>query len=209
MDWLLPAAAALFMGMLWQTAQENSPLLSFAEDDSDMKIAAPGLPGGRGFDSAEAGAAEFLRNRENGNVALARELGRELAKELLGYHLPRHPGGLLDGAVQVRLLHSFALQRAVEENSPNTILSHTTISAFYACIEERDAGVYAALNNSAAFSLYLVAEDETDPLLAIGQVFAKECGAEEDTILSQLGREVYTHCYEAAGQRVRRVSYQK
>ena len=172
-----------------------------------MKIRTPGPGMGRGADNGETGAAEFLRNRENGNIALARKLGRDLAMALLGFHLPRRPRGLEEGNLQVRLLYSFALIQAVETGSPNSILSHTTIGSFYDCIAERDPGTYDFITDSAIFSLYLLAEEEEEASVAIGRVFARACGREGDPDFQAAGMEIYETCRLQTFDLLDRVSY--
>ncbi len=169
------------------------------EDDSDIKIA--GQETMLEEDAEDTAVAEeYLRERENGNIERARQLGRTLATELfncdevlnLGYDRSESPLVL----TQRRILFSFVVGRAIDELIPNSILADTAVSVFYDVIKEKPA-VYGEINDAAAISLYMLTSRAPGlDACAVGRVFAKLCGREGSRLYAKMGSGLCLFYYD-------------
>lgn len=163
-------------------------------DDSDMKIA-PDRPSEL-FDLSEGAASAFVREKNNGNMEKARQLGQSLARELGRRQggLPYFGVGVFDDAQslgQRRLLYAYIVSRVIEDTAPNSIVAQSALSAFYGQIQRETPEYYAAVTDSAALSLYILAgRSEPDDYNALGGAFARLCGREGDPVFQRYGREL-------------------
>ncbi len=163
-------------------------------DDSDMKIA-PDRPSEL-FDLSEGAASAFVREKSNGNMEKARLLGQSLAQELGKERggLPYFGVGIFDddrSLSQRRLLYTYIVSRVIEDTAPNSIVAQSALSAFYDQIQRETPEYYAAVTDSAALSLYILAgRSEPDDYNALGRTFAQLCGREEDPVFCHYGREL-------------------
>ncbi|GAA6514026.1 hypothetical protein [Merdimmobilis hominis] len=180
------------------------------EDDSDIKIAGqePMLEEDAG-DTAVA--EEYLRERENGNIERARQLGRTLATELfgsdevlnLGYDRSESPLVL----AQRRILFSFVAGRAIDELTPNSILADTAVSVFYDVIKEKPV-VYGEINDAAAISLYMLTSRAPGlDACAVGRVFAKLCGREGSRLYAKMGSGLCLFYYDCMKQAIEKTEF--
>ena len=192
MLWLATLLFGVSVYYYWDEITKNPLLL--AVTDGDMKIAPDfSKPRVQGPDAAETGAAEFLRQRENGNINRSREVGRRLAAHLLEYDTDLDN---LNSSValmgQARVLHAFAINKALEDHALNSIIAHSVLSTFYETVEDKSDLVSREINDSAVFSLYLLATDDETDTKALGELFAKLAERPE---LSQLGEKLYHKYY--------------
>lgn len=179
--WIMGLAAMFFC-----TSQlTDKSRLMLATEDADMKIA-PASPTSiqEEADSTDRSVLDFVRQKNNGNVARAKQLGSQLAGVLL------EMGRQLIGCPrrnQQLMLVSYGLNRMVEENAPNSTVAHTVLNTFYDQVQEKDAQVYQAINDSGAYTLYMLEARQGDN---VGRVCAKLCGnaalEEEGNLLYQV-----------------------
>ena len=181
--WAMGMSAILFCGM---QLQKKGRLL-FAVEDEDMKIA-PSCPTSiqEETDSTDRSVLDFVRQKNNGNVTRAKMLGAQLAgvvldmgKQLLGG--PRRN--------QQLMLVSYGLNRMVETLSPNSTVAHTVLNTFYDQVQEKDEQIYQAINDSAAYTLYMLEARQEDNM---GKVYAKLCG---NPALEEEGNLIYQVYY--------------
>lgn len=163
----------------------------FAADD-DIKI----FPGSgtriASGDSAQEDADEFVRQRNNGNIDRAKRLGARYAR-----HLCRlwRPGDSSEVLSQKKVLYAYAVANAIEERSPNTFLEQAALSAFHQNVANRSAADHETIEDSAAFTLYLLAERDRCGA-GFGRVYAQLCGREDDEEMVGKGIWLY-HRYTA------------
>jgi len=178
-----------------QSRAEGCLVFAMAED-GDMKIA-PDFSARRSRsaeDAAEEGAAEFIKNRESGNIEKARALGRELALALMTVDPALEEFSSNEGlATQAKALFSYTVNCAVEGCSPNSIIAHTALSTFYASVSEESPAISDRINDSAVVSQYILAGTSRGrgSVGEIGQVFAKLCLYEGNDRYIALGEALY------------------
>ena len=173
--------------------RREEPGLPF--DDSDIKIA-PDRPS-QVFDLSEGAANAFVREKNNGNMEKARQLGELLAGELTAGTggIPYFGVGAFDdpqSLSQRRLLYAYVVSRVIEDTAPNSIVAQSALSAFYDRIQREAPEYYEAVTDSAALSLYILAgRSNPEDYAALGRVFARLCGREEgDEVFVRYGAEL-------------------
>lgn len=177
-------------------------------DDSDMKIAPEfPLPKATG-DRAEEVAAEFLRNRENGNIKKARILGTELAKDMLVFDrevgsFVTHPSAVF--SVELKLLFAFCVMSVPEKNASN-LVSHTLRGSFFDFLGEKAPYIYDAVTDSAAMSLYKIAEE--NGMHAVTALFEKRCAVGSKKNAADYETIVKT-CYDRVADAISRTDFEE
>lgn len=163
-------------------------------DDSDMKIA-PDRPS-EIFDSSEGAANAFVREKANGNMAKAHALGKQFAAELTAENrgVTLFGVGAFDDAntlVQRKIMFAYVVNMVIEGMAPNSIVAQSAMSSFYDSVQASFPDIYRIITDSEAFSLYIlsVRSSPEDPC-AIGRVFARLCGKEEDPLFVRYGCEL-------------------
>jgi|GEM_PF-1227236 hypothetical protein len=195
------AVLFLSMGVACCMAHQKPSAFLLSVADSDMKIAPDfSSPKAPGPDIAETGAAEFLYQRENGNIRRSRQVGKELANALLAYDRAlEEAGGGATLQKQARILHAFAINKAVEGHSPNSIIAHAILSTFYETVEDKSELVSHEINDSAVFSLYLLATDDEPTTQELGELFGK---LNENQQLSGFGERLYQKYYRTCQSKI-------
>ncbi len=153
-------------------------------EDEDVKIFA-----GSGSCNAFAeddGAAEFVRERDNGNLDKARQLGCALAGQLGRLWRPGDSGLRLD---QKKVLFAYAVARVAEQQCAGSVLRQAVVGEFQREVCARRPRDGSIIQDSAAFTKYLLAERSGTE--ALGQVFAELCGARGSTRLQGRGAALY------------------
>ena len=155
------------------------------EEDADIKIFGGSVA--TGLKPAEDdGAAEFVRERDNGNIERAQQMGRQMARKL--GHLWR----LGDNAVlrsQKKVLFAYAAAKVIEKHCANSVLSHAALSEFHHAVQLRSQKEYEAIQDSVAFTKYLLSERGGKE--ALGAVFAELCGEKNSLTLQRKGISLY------------------
>lgn len=176
-------------------------------DDSDMKIM-PNDPS-KLFDSSEGAAIAFLRETHNGNMEKARKLGMRLAAELLEGDGIRVPGIAeeirSDPSTRInrKVLFACVANQVLEDIAPTSIVAQSALSAFYEEVRRLAPEIYERITDAAAFSLYILAmRSAPQDSCAIGHVFARLCGREQDETFVEYGcalaARLKEHCTEIA-----------
>ena len=198
------------------TEAHTSRLLFAVADDSDMKIAGDlSSIGSRHASGSEVdrAAQEFIRQKENGNIEKGKALGATFAQELLGsctrvlQTIPSSEGELV--RTQCKILYTFAVNKVIEEMSPNSVVAHATMSNYYQQIKEQDASLYRLVNDSTAFSLYILCSRsmKTGDRSTYGEVFAKMCEEEQNPIYAKMGDDLFEFYYNMCADRLIAIDY--
>lgn len=146
--------------------------------DEDVKIY-----GGTGRDDAnpdgegERSAAAFLQHRENGNLTKCWELGRVLADSFV---TDARQMAFDPYARQKMVLLSFILSDELAGIIFDQMLQKSALSVFQQTVESLDRGLFSAITDSAAFTLYMLDDRDANSL---GATFAVLCGRENDADL--------------------------
>ena len=163
-------------------------------DDSDMKIA-PNDPSEL-FDSSEGAATAFMRETQNGNMEKAKQLGAQFAAELSAGDrgiVNFGVGAYDDGAtlLQRSVLFAYVVNQVVEDLFPASIVAQSAMSSFYDCLRRDAPQVYERITDNAVFSQYILSVRSApgDPN-AIGKVFARLSGRENDNLFVRYGCEL-------------------
>lgn len=174
----------------------------FANDDRDVKIFGKEQGGARQSESRLI--AEVDEQNRNGNMALAKQLGAELADELLSADFALRFGCADDGgddidvSFQRRVLFAFCIEVGLELYAPDPIIASSANSEFNRYLETDHHDFYKRVMDMGAFSLYYLSlrtQDRADE--AIGEVFAKLCRGEADDEYTELGRSLFA-CFMGA-----------
>ena len=190
------AAAAV-----WQSFQRQLFRFAALEDDSDMKVvgAMPQEPS-RQVDRADEAAQEYLKEKQNGNIAAARALGSRLAGHLIE---DCSRIGNLQGAALV----FFAVLQAVEEASPSGTVANTIRTSLFDAVKATRQELSDRMEDPGAFSFFmLVSRGETDA--TYGGVYAKCCGREGNPGLIRQGEEIFDRAYRRTRELVQQAGFQ-
>ena len=177
----------------------------FANDDRDLKIF-----GKESKDVQETEnklLLEIDEQHKNGNMELAKRLGRELADELLSansvsqFGCTDEGGDDIDVSFQRRVLFAFCIEVGLETYAPNSTVSSAANTEFNRYLETEYPDFYKRVMDMGAFSLYYLSLRTQDRAeVAIGEVFAKLCTGETDGQFSSLGQSLFT-CFMGAVDR--------
>ena len=167
--------------------------------DHDIKIF--GAP--ERCEDLESVAAQTEALRNSGALDRAKRLGRELAglsanqPELLS--LASSFGFALTPAreQQLQVLMVFSGQHALRELLKPHLLAEAAITAMNNFLINKSRVFWDTISDGSAFTQYLLAERAGDcEACAIGEVFARVCGQEDNTELHSLGATVFTTAHE-------------
>lgn len=187
------------------------PLLLAAEGDEDIKIAPGSFSQPCAEDGADLAARDFLKQKGCGNIDRARDLGTRYAKALL--HTQDGPlAGEAEGKppqVQhhIYLLYAYVVSHVIADHSPNSILAQTSLNIFHSTVEASSAEMTAHINDTAAFSMYILYERSSSRADEVGRIFAGLAGRETDTALAAYGNRLYDEIYLFCVQEIRRTKY--
>ncbi|MBC8584983.1 hypothetical protein [Youxingia wuxianensis] len=165
-------------------------------DDSDIKIM-PDDPS-EVFDMSEGAANAFVRETNNGNMEKAKKLGAQFAAGLIDPNCVCVFGvGELDTVntiSQRKVLFAYVVNQVIEEMAPNSIVAQSALSSFYDAVQQQDAKTYELINDSAAFTMYILqARLVPNDGQGMGEVFAKLCGQEGQRLYINYGKELYNY----------------
>ena len=188
---LLTALAWLFL-LPFSDRPWNRPCFCAAGDDSDVKVFPSSGFGAPSGDVSEREAQEYVENRQNGNIDIAREMGRQLAGLVIGYRPEEEPFlGDEQLLFQSRVLYLFAARTACDIYSPSPIVASTASQSLSDTISRQAAEVYNAFITSRTVTLYFLALDADDVGQAVGKAFASVCDHPEDVFYVHLGSGLY------------------
>ncbi len=141
---------------------------------------------------ADSEADDFLLERDNGNLELAKYLGQRYARRLLRLW---SPWDSKNERAQKKALFSYVVVKVEQKHSQSSILKQATLSAFYETVRKISKSDYEIISDSLAHTQYLLCENSAGEQ-NIGEVFAKLCGHPKNTALINRA-EVYYHHFTA------------
>ena len=154
-------------------------------DDEDVKI----FPGS-GFVGAKKaeddGAAEFVRERDNGNLEKAKKAGAKMARKL---RFLWRPGDSANLHAQKKVLFAYAAAKAIEKHCHTSVLTQSVLSEFHHAVKGHSQRDYDLIQDSVAFTKYLLSERGGKE--ALGGVFAELCDGKENDKLRCKGVLLY------------------
>ena len=171
--------------------------------DSDIKIFTPQKASG---DEDLRFIEEMNHQRANGNTALAKKLGKQLAdflvlktgesEESFFTDYPYKPKG--DILYRVMELAVFSAEHRLEALLGNQLLCATAVNSFYDSLIKLAPEFYEKVSSGTAFTFYcLDVRESTSVPERIGQSFAMLCGDEKNPDYFDLGVETFnTATYE-------------
>ena len=155
------------------------------DGDEDVKI----FPGS-GFVGAEKteddGAAEFVRERDNGNLEKAKRAGNKMARRMRFLWRPGDSAPLHD---QKKVLFAYAAAKAIEKHCHTSVLTQSVLSEFHHAVQANSRRDYDLIQDSVAFTKYLLSERSGKD--ALGGVFAELCKDKENDKLQRKGILLY------------------
>ena len=147
-------------------------------------------------DQSEQSAQLYLRHKENGNVAKARQLGRRLA-EIVVEDLPHIEDNnsedwlLID---HLKMLYIYVAEQCIKE-CPDGILYQVSLSAFRDAIEVGVPGAYDAMSGCSADTFYQLAyyRKQADQVANnMGKTMAQLYGKANDWKIITIGEHLFT-----------------
>lgn len=170
-------------------------------DDQDMKIASTEPSRDiKSLNSLPNISEEYNRERENGNIQRAKDLGQRVA-ELLNDSsnaFPHDEEGINpELKCQKETLLAFSAVAGLELACPSSVTSYAAQNSFYSTLEKTEPEIYKNTLTSGAFSFYYLAFRRSDDIeRRIGQTFAMLCSHDGDPVYQELGEALY--CWFAA-----------
>lgn len=168
-------------------------------DDSDVKIFNDKPKSNDAFDEVSF-IAEMTKNRNNGNIQKAKELGTHLAeifvdeKKLIS-DLENEVGALNyndDIMYQINVLLVFTAEYCLNRSLSTPLLSNIAVNAMYDAISEKAYEFYDRLDDAAEYSFYYLAVRKGNNIPDyIGASFAMLCAKEKDEYFIGLGKQLF------------------
>ena len=156
----------------------------------------------------------FLRERENGNVKKAHDLGVALAQKVIESEQKIHDfldaDNFMSYARQKRLLLAFVIHSNLNLYCKNSILTETAKADFNSVLRKNSPVTTNDMNEGTAFTLYYLAKrthDESEVPLEIGKCFSELCGTKNSKVFINLGRELYLEFEKIAKTEVRKADF--
>lgn len=177
-------------------------------DDSDIKIAGEEEPAETEMFDPE----ELRKQHENGNLSLARELGKILCRKLLS----------IDGEAsfgqderesealrsQRRILFAFTACHGIDRYVPDQILRDVTRNAFYNALKSKMPEFYNGLDSAGSFSFYyLCVRQEKNVETEIGKTFAMLTGKKNDPVIEEMGRALFLYFCDSVREAIEDVEF--
>ncbi len=156
---------------------------------------------------------DLVRQKDNGNLEKARQLGAILAAEV-----ESDDGEFVFGdasaeenhdlVLQRRLLLAFVIDHGLNVFCPNSIITEIASSSFYETIQEDAPGIYEDIRENGAFSYYLLCVRNGDRIdEEIGATFADLIGHKGDHVYQELGTALYLRFMDVVGQKVKELGF--
>lgn len=192
--------------------------MSIHKEDQDMKIFTTSQRSLE-FAEAERVVAELEHERQNGNLARARQLGVRLAEEvskigepgnIFGYLISAEENSQAAETVQQRkILLAFAIESSIAVYSPSKLIGTTILNTYYEMLSTCAKDFYDTISFAGAFSLYyLDLRRGIKVSRAIGKTFAKLCGKEDDKVYEELGYALNCRFYDTVCKLVDEADFQ-
>ncbi len=178
-------------------------------DDSDVKIFNDGDENNESFDEVSF-IAEMTKQRNNGNILRAKQLGKHLAEifvdepHLLS-DLESEIGEIKrddDDMYQIKVLLVFTAEYCINRLLPTPLLSATAVNSLYDTVSKKASAFYDRLDDAAEYSFYyLSVRKGIEVSKNIGISFAMLCGEDKDPYYTNLG----TRLFEVAQHEIEKI----
>ncbi|MBP0963394.1 MAG: hypothetical protein J6Q99_03775 [Oscillospiraceae bacterium] len=172
--------------MLRNRLYQSIARCSYLEEDADIKIFS-----GSSFSKSrleeDDEAAIFIRERDNGNIEKAKELGCTLAQRVETLCRQEEPALV---AAQKKVLYGYVCKKVLEGRCANSVLARAAIGELLNCLKNASPSDFDLIQDSVAFTKYMLAEKEADQ--TVGKVFAKLCGDKNNEAFACEGDELYS-----------------
>lgn len=168
-------------------------------DDSDVKIFNEEVNNSETVDEI-AIIAERNKNRNNGNLQKAKDLGKTLAQIFVDEpHLLsdlEHEVGEIkrddNTMYQIKVLLVFTAEYCINRYLASSLLANTAVNALYDTVRKKSNEFYDRLDDAAEYSFYYLAvRKAVDISKNIGISFAMLCGQDKDEYYTELGRKIF------------------
>lgn len=159
-------------------------------------------------------ANEFEREKANGNIKLAKELGKSLAEEFVSVcrkdELTISENDSESLITQKVLLLSFTVMAGLEQFCPNIVVANEARTAFYDQLYFLDKEIFEKSSDTGAFSFYYLSfRRGTEVDRRIGQTFAMLCSHDGDPIYQELGEALYCWFLSVIQSKVSAIGFSK
>lgn len=159
------------------------------EDDYDVKI----FPGSGYIETVpkeDDGVAEYIKERDNGNLKKAKQAGEKMSSKLRKLW---RPGDSARQHTQKKVLFAYAAAKSIENHCDSSVLSQSILSEFYRSVKEHSQSDYDLIQDSVAFTKFLLSERNSRE--SLGVVFAELCGEKDDPKLQSKGMLLFYRYY--------------
>lgn len=181
-------------------------------DDSDVKIFEPQSSGNEKDDIITI-VEETSRQRQNGNSAKAKTLGKELA--LLATDEEYLPSCLENFGLEQKdveqffALVQFSAEAALNFFLPSNLLSTIAVNTLQEALIKKQNLLYESALNGSSFSFYYlsVRKGGADLPLNIGRAFAMLCGMENDEHYINSGKQIYLHTLTLVEEKIHSLEF--
>lgn len=153
--------------------------------------------------------SDMREHRNNGNLARAKELGKNLGKMNFdfGQSVSQEftQPEILD---QIKALYVFSAEATMQIEVYDPLLYTTAINAMYEEIQNREESFYKKISDGMAYSFYYSEMRKGgDVPNSIGKAFAMLCAAQNDKAFTDVGARLYKAFTEKAAREVEKVRF--
>lgn len=189
--------------------------MSRVHEDKDMKIFGSNRADKSFLNSELYGDdADYQKQKENGNVDKAKELGVLLANEFVSVcrkdELTLSQNDNESLMTQKILLLSFTVMAGLEEFCDNIAIANTARTSFFDKLYELDNDLFVRSSDTGAFSFYYLSfRRGTEVDRRVGQTFAMLCSHDGDPIYQELGEALYCWFFSIIQKKVEQAEFVK
>lgn len=155
---------------------------------------------------------EYKKEKQNGNLKRAENLGKKLAEDFV-YNCLKEELGISEAEshqlnLQKILLLSFTVMAGLEHFCPNMTIANTARSVFFDHLCKIDKGLFEKSSDTGAFSFYYLSfRRGNDVERRIGQTFAMLCLHDGDPIYQELGEAIYCWFFSNVEKQVKNAEF--
>jgi hypothetical protein len=157
-------------------------------------------------------AAEYEREKAQGNIEKAKKLGKELAEDFVSVckkdELTISEDDSESLITQKVLLLSFTVMAGLEEFCPNITIANAARTAFFDELNLLDNNLFEKSSDTGAFSFYYLSfRRGTEVDRRVGQTFAMLCSHDGDPIYQELGEALYCWFLSTVQKKCKNVNF--
>lgn len=181
-------------------------------EDYDIKIYSGKDKSNSGNTDSYSDENEYNREKSNGNINRAKNLGHAVAEEFVAAcrkdELTLFQDDSEQPVTQRILLLSFTVMAGLERFCPNMTLANTARGAFFDKLYELDKELFEKSSDTGAFSFYYLSfRRGNDVERRVGQTFAMLCLHDGDPIYQELGEALYCWFFSLVGKMVKNAGF--